>query len=388
MSNKFNIIPGPNIYNTDDIIIKLIDPNSIIKMLKNNSIIIPPFQRDLDEDKIKYIQEKILKNSNTNWLLKQGRINFGLIESTDKLYVLDGQHRIRALEQLITMQKELNIDTYQKPIEVIIIKFDKINSMKEHFLDININSKIEPIYTYFNNEIIQSTILNLKNWLKESYSTSFRRATVKTDTTHNYSIAEFISKFDPEDVKIFFNDNKTDYGDVELLVEKILMANLFVKEKLSKLQSTNARRFYISDKDYDKCLANNFYLAYDQINCIDWILNKMDDIDINTIYKDKVKINSKMRKEVWKKRNGTNMIGSCFTCDCELEFDNFHCGHIIPESEGGATLLNNLEPICMNCNLTMGTKNLLKFKEDLINFKDDIKYINTLSENIGYQLPN
>jgi hypothetical protein len=36
-----------------------------------------------------------------------------------------------------------------------------------------------------------------------------------------------------------------------------------------------------------------------------------------------------------------------------MNVTNFHCGHNIPESKGGITVLENLLPICSSCNLSM-----------------------------------
>lgn len=41
---------------------------------------------------------------------------------------------------------------------------------------------------------------------------------------------------------------------------------------------------------------------------------------------------------------------------------DFHCGHIIAESKGGATKADNLLPICSKCNLSMGKKDLNMFR--------------------------
>ena len=40
-----------------------------------------------------------------------------------------------------------------------------------------------------------------------------------------------------------------------------------------------------------------------------------------------------------------------------LTQNNFQCGHIISEYNGGPTRLSNLHPICRECNLSMGSKN-------------------------------
>jgi 5-methylcytosine-specific restriction endonuclease McrA len=54
-------------------------------------------------------------------------------------------------------------------------------------------------------------------------------------------------------------------------------------------------------------------------------------------------------------------MGDQFTAKCKIHwcqnkinaFD-FQCGHNIPESKGGKTILENLKPICCRCNQSMG----------------------------------
>lgn len=380
ISKLVNIIPGQNIYNENDITIKLIYPINLIKLIKNGTLIVPPFQRELNYEKINFIKEKIINNTKNNWLLQQGRINLGIIE--ENIYVLDGQHRIKAIELLINEQKEKKSDIYDKMIEIVLIKFTSIKAMKDYFIDINSNSNIEPIYTYFNNEILKSTILCFKDWLKDNYGLAFRRTNNKNITCHQYNISEYISLFIPDLVKEYYDINELDYGDIDILLDRITLANLITKDKLAELQKNNKRQFYMSDKDYDRCLSTNFYLSYDQILSIDWIFNKIDDIEINNIYKEKTKISSKMRKDIWQKRNGISMIGKCYCCTDNVEYDNFHCGHIESEVSGGKTILSNLEPICMNCNLTMGTQNMKEFKGNLDIFRENLKFVNILSDKL------
>ena len=40
---------------------------------------------------------------------------------------------------------------------------------------------------------------------------------------------------------------------------------------------------------------------------------------------------------------------------------SFNCGHIIAEANGGETIIDNLKPICQNCNSSMGIKNMNDF---------------------------
>ena len=40
-------------------------------------------------------------------------------------------------------------------------------------------------------------------------------------------------------------------------------------------------------------------------------------------------------------------------CQNVINVFDFHVGHVIPESKGGATTTANLKPICARCNLSM-----------------------------------
>ena len=56
-------------------------------------------------------------------------------------------------------------------------------------------------------------------------------------------------------------------------------------------------------------------------------------------------------------------IGKCFVCPREINRDNCHIGHIIPEYKECKTKIDNLKAICIYCNLSMGTDNLFEFKD-------------------------
>lgn len=77
-----------------------------------------------------------------------------------------------------------------------------------------------------------------------------------------------------------------------------------------------------------------------------------------------------LRSAVWNENlDPTMKIGNCFVCNCEIKFETFHCGHIRAEANGGETILENLKPICSDCNSSMGTMYLPEFKEKFIKTK-------------------
>lgn len=69
-----------------------------------------------------------------------------------------------------------------------------------------------------------------------------------------------------------------------------------------------------------------------------------------------------LREQVWIKRMGKCFEGKCSVtwCTNQITVFDFHVGHNVPESKGGTLKINNLEPICSRCNLSMGDNYTIK----------------------------
>jgi 5-methylcytosine-specific restriction endonuclease McrA len=69
----------------------------------------------------------------------------------------------------------------------------------------------------------------------------------------------------------------------------------------------------------------------------------------------KLRIPKALREQVWLKTNKQVFKVKCLISWCQNKINvfDFHVGHIIPESKGGATTISNLTPICARCNLSM-----------------------------------
>jgi 5-methylcytosine-specific restriction endonuclease McrA len=74
--------------------------------------------------------------------------------------------------------------------------------------------------------------------------------------------------------------------------------------------------------------------------------------------KKKANIPRALREQVWITNIGNKFETKCFVVWCQNRMNafDFHVGHNIPESLGGATNLSNLKPICARCNLSMGSQ--------------------------------
>ncbi len=88
----------------------------------------------------------------------------------------------------------------------------------------------------------------------------------------------------------------------------------------------------------------------------------------------KTTIPKKLKTEVWNQNIGED-VGSALCLCCKktkITQSNFHCGHIVAESNGGPTTIANLRPICPQCNLSMGTKNMNDFAQLFEDNKMDV----------------
>ena len=72
----------------------------------------------------------------------------------------------------------------------------------------------------------------------------------------------------------------------------------------------------------------------------------------------KERIPRALREQVWLTWAGRRFERRCLVPWCKnvMTVFDFHVGHNIPESRGGATELANLRPICARCNLSMGAQ--------------------------------
>ena len=98
--------------------------------------------------------------------------------------------------------------------------------------------------------------------------------------------------------------------------------------------------------------------------CYEWVrtlIKTETGVDIKKKSKRRKKpIPKKIKRELWDKLIGREKgIAKCLCCNnIEISKDDFDAGHIIPESKGGNTNIDNLRPICRACNSSMGQMNM------------------------------
>ena len=85
----------------------------------------------------------------------------------------------------------------------------------------------------------------------------------------------------------------------------------------------------------------------------------------SSIPKKKEPIPAAIKTLVWNKWTGEKEAeAGCYCCRVTtISMRHFHCGHVISEKHGGGVTIDNLRPICANCNLSMGSMNMMDFIE-------------------------
>lgn len=93
------------------------------------------------------------------------------------------------------------------------------------------------------------------------------------------------------------------------------------------------------------------------------MVNSETDEDTKTPSRRKKTIPKALRASVWHAYIGQEIgMTKCPCCETsDITPFNFECGHIMAETKGGSTTIDNLRPICGTCNRSMGTMEMNEF---------------------------
>ena len=80
------------------------------------------------------------------------------------------------------------------------------------------------------------------------------------------------------------------------------------------------------------------------------------------------KLYKPLKRELWLRDCGTNFVGTCQCCFCELTvFDAWEAAHIIAKKNKGPAHVDNLKVCCANCNRSMGSANFYEYRKRVFN---------------------
>lgn len=333
-----------------------------IERLLSEKIIIPNEQRIRDDDKvdeIKKYQDNYYKNGNNHFNFL-GCINIHYCDEDGKNYLVDGQHRFKAMEKL---HKEDNYKNFY--VQVEIVKVNNKNELIENYKMINKNTELPE----FPEDINKNLVENVCKYFFSVYP--------KIWTMKKKSIRPKLNKNQFQEAVAFLyvklSESNVNIDDEEDLKKIIITKNDEMSIWSSEAYEKQIRKLKKIDKYIEECRQHNMYLGmYNYVNesyCYDWIKDIIKQKTGEIIKKEKKtrkkSIPKMLRKKVWSTYNKNAKSAVCYCCELNKfdYMDPWECGHVISEHNGGTLNIDNLRPICGSCNKSMGIQDMNEYKK-------------------------
>jgi len=252
------------VINSQDIIIKTLSAKTIVNLITTNNIIIPPFQRPIDNNVVDVLVNDITQDNNL--LCRLPEIQFTNIEKNTVLYIIDGQHRLKALEKLNTM-----IDISNIPVRVHIQVMKNIDEIKIAFCRINTNTKIHPNYIFFEDEIKLSYIKKIHEYILDNYNKTNNKAFHRNDgnISNHMTKDEFLNYITIDTLNAFITNLNIKINYLDAFIQHINRGNEHIKQYLG---SINNVKDYIQGNVYDQyCQKSDFYLQFKNTNLTEYL---------------------------------------------------------------------------------------------------------------------
>lgn len=402
------------------------DKNPIIKIAIEEILDlchIPIFQRQQNLEKIQtiveYQREYFHKHQHVEFL---GIISLAILMENggnehEKIYILDGQHRLCAMKQLIR-------EGYNSfSIYVQLVPVRTMDEMREKFRILNSHVEV-PEYVLTGSMDQKKMLEQLGEYIRMRYPTYLSNShRPKNPNIHLETFLDNIFKNDNFDQNIFeryqithlhhlihymeswnfellnrFQHSKKEY--YEMITKKIkpkknqaaAQASYFslgfdkTDQWLSyPITNISSYQTYMIPEAFmktiqpyvDRIISNSASAAAEAVAIID---NPMEIIDcipeseqdimevdavtaIAANAKKRKAIKKPVREALWAQYHGNSIKGTCYVCQNNgINCYNFEVGHVIAVANGGTDHISNLRPICKVCNCSMGTQNLEEYK--------------------------
>ena len=296
---------------------------------------VPSYQIELNRTKVNSMQRDFFTHHDFFHL--KNNIVFGVLPyNGETIYIIDGQHRFDMLKQL---QSDLNPFITNQDFKFNVYFFNIIddNYQLQLFRELNHDS-------YKNREFISlgatigKRVYDVSELLKQHFVFSTKRSFKEMDKI--YTLKEFMSKIHP-------------YLLTKSNSEEIVQG---IQDKLKSFKE-HVEWFTVKPEE-EEYYKRGSWISLTRLNFIEYLIQ--DNVIPNVIpLPSKRNITPALRKKVWDKEFKSKLEGNCpiYSCNSVLYRDQdsaFHCGHIIPKCRGGEDSLENLRPICANCNARMG----------------------------------
>jgi len=281
---------------------------------------IPLCNRDYIEERVNEFYMKLVNYNNT---VSDGTIPYLNVIHTaflnSKLYICDGQHRYYALKKFYDQTKldfefayVMKICNNKEELRGYFRDLNNIFILHEIILEDDKIDLLERIKVYMKNKYLKHI----------SQSVNPRFPNINIDQLVHYLLNSFCNH---------------KYIDI---INKMESLNAKIRDECK-----NTNKEY-----YDICMKKQgFFIGYlfIKIECE----NKRKNIP------------QTVRNSLWTKSYNDNINGKCYVCNGSITIHTFHAGHKTSVKNGGTNNIANLEILCPNCNLSMGSQDLEEFKK-------------------------
>lgn len=329
-----------------------------LERLVSLSLISPTMQRAVDESVVDNICEyQVQKFRDTNSFLFLGHLTVANVGGT--LFLLDGQHRFRAMQRLY-----LTMPTYT--VLVLTLNITPNFTLSDAFILLNKNT---PVPDY----IIQTTMDESKRAIIDEFVKEFTKAykpyLVKSSRPHrpNVNMDQIVDAILQSNL---LSEIQSSQGLMDFI--KYLNINVFpcldaknVKKCIEKVKDIpGSNILYLScDKDFTFPTYFEEYKKRPQYTfrpaCYSPPKSDFDESPTPVIKKRKT-LPKSIRTQLWDKYF-QQTVGNCPLCTADMNVNSFQSSHIVSAANGGTDAITNLFPICVGCNLSMGSENMTSF---------------------------
>ena len=339
---------------------------SIRKLVQHrNHLKMPPIQRLELKGKVEEIIDYQEKQFKQNCYFKFNPITIHELDS--EYYLTDGQHRFKAMQQLILNK---GYDRSETHVFVHLRKVETIEEMENDYKMLNKHTECPEFPFGIDEDIVKETTHHFLQVHPNAWKQTKRLHRPFINQTRFQECVAFLLTT--------LNEKKNTDLSKQLLITIIEnhntklqnwnISNFDSKRKLSENQKQT-----LLGKCKNECggLRLGMYPHTSQEYVYDWVIDIIHDLTGEKIKgkkntkKRKKKIPKVVRAKVWENTMGKKGTGKCYVCnEFQITPFNFNCGHIIPESKGGTLDIDNLRPICSECNSRMGTQNMKSYKKN------------------------
>lgn len=324
-----------------------------ISTLLRFTIELPNIQRIRYDEKVDEIVDYQLKyyinEKEFNFL---GVINIHYCVENDTIYLVDGQHRFESAKKLYTLAHDVKIG-----VECVIVQC--IDQLIVNYNHIN---KYTPL-PEFPADIDKCIPEKAAEYFFAKYPTIW-------STNSRANRPHIFKNYFQEALGVIASHAKTQIINHQSLI--CIVEDFNTKMSLWETSQYPCPKT-ITHKMLTKCSESQFYLGlYAHVSdefrfkWVQKIIEQLTGVVIKSTREKQTKkaIPKHIKVLCWNAAFGVDArTASCPCCEMEtIDITHFHAGHIISEKNGGLTVVDNLIPICGQCNLSMGTSDFVTYK--------------------------